>query len=74
MSADTERLLKEALAREAALVQRLEDLQAANEALYAQSWDVNGGPHFCRKAPFGRDPGPKHTNNCISTHLKGSSL
>ncbi|MET9081396.1 hypothetical protein ABZX77_05745 [Streptomyces sp. NPDC004237] len=40
----------------ATLTDRLEDLQRANERMYAADYDRAGGPSFDRSQPFGSEP------------------
>lgn len=56
MSADLERELRDAKQLAALLTERLERLQRANEAVYMEAFDANGGPHLCPSLPFGSDP------------------
>ena len=45
--------LRDLLAR---LTDRLEDLQGANERMYAADYDRTGGPSVDRTQPFGSEP------------------
>lgn len=50
------RQLRDALARAAALDERLRHMQDANEAIYRDDYDATGGPHFDTAQPFGSVP------------------
>lgn len=56
MSTDLERELRDAKQLAALLTDRLERLQQANEAVYMEAFDANGGPHLCPGLPFGQLP------------------